>query len=100
MSKLFLQILLIAACGGDSSKEDGSVVSEDNCSACGADQICVVVFSDERTTRCEDIPDDCGTDASCFDDVCVEAMFDSCPDGFINAGCSDTFPPTVISCNP
>ena len=100
MGKAAVLFMLIAACGGDSAKDDGPVGSVDDCSQCGTDQICVIVFADERTTSCEAIPEACSPEASCFDDVCADAMYDECPEGFVNMACSHTFPPTVISCNP
>ena len=99
MGKAAVLFMLIAACGGLRQRR-WTVGSVDDCSQCGTDQICVIVFADERTTSCEAIPEACSPEASCFDDVCADAMYDECPEGFVNIACSHTFPPTVISSNP
>ena|GEM_PF-5981059 len=93
-------LIALAACSGDSEKGGLDLGQATDCSECSTDQICVVVFSDEKSVTCEDVPAECADDASCTDDECMIAMFESCPEDFINTGCSDTFPPTVISCNP
>lgn len=100
MRVLPILALLASACGGDSSKGDDETGLVDDCGACSTTQICVMVFADETTASCQAIPDECGSEASCTDDACAVAMFEACPEGGFNTGCSDTFPPTVISCNP
>jgi hypothetical protein len=35
----------------------------------------------------------------CIDDTCRAALYDLCESPAIGVGCSDTFPPTIISCN-
>ena len=100
MKPLLLSVLLASACGSDSSKDEAEPGQVDDCSECGTRQFCVVVFGDERTTACETIPDACGSEASCTDEECASAMDESCPESFWTTGCSDTFPPTIVSCNP
>ena len=100
MKSVVLFSLLLSACGGGASKDDTEPGPVDDCSECGAGQFCVVVFGDDETIACETIPDACGSEASCTDDECASAMVDFCPETFWTTGCSDTFPPTVVSCNP
>ncbi len=94
--------VLCFACGDDDSSSDGSGATGpvSDCSACGSNQICVRVFGGEDTIACEAIPAECNGTADCFEASCASAMYAFCPDGFVNTACSDTFPPTVISCNP
>ena len=92
--------LAFAACGGGDIKNDVNSTEVDDCSACGTNQICVMVYSAETATTCEPIPDACEGEASCFDDECALAMLESCPEDYLSTGCSDTLPQTVISCNP
>lgn len=100
MNPTIALLFVITACGGGGSTADEHSDGSDPCGQCGDDEICVIVYSDETTQSCEAIPEVCGTDASCTDDDCAMAMYDSCPESFVNTGCSDTFPPTMISCNP
>lgn len=49
---------------------------------------------------CEPKPSVCGTPASCADTPCIAAMYAFCESPYIGVGCSDTFAPPIISCNP
>ena len=94
-------VVFMWACG-DSSSDNISNEQSDmvtSCSACGAQQVCVKTFGDEELTVCASIPEACDGQADCFEQTCVAALYDLCGDNFINTACSDTFPPTVISCN-
>ena len=51
-------------------------------------------------TECKPIPAACGAMASCADQACASAIYGLCAAPYIGAGCSDTFAPTIISCNP
>jgi hypothetical protein len=103
---------LSLACGGDGDGGGGSdgvgaggtgggnaPVTVASCDACNEAQVCVRTFDAEDTIECMPIPMVCNAMADCFDEACSVAMYDLCGDDFINNGCSDTFPPTVISCN-
>jgi hypothetical protein len=97
--------LSIVGCSGGATDDTGAVggggpsgeVSA--CSACADTQVCIMEFSEEDTVRCEPIPEVCAGEANCFDVECQMAMYDYCPLETWAWGCSDTFPPTVISCN-
>ena len=51
-------------------------------------------------TTCEPIPASCGSAAACDVQACIHDMYGYCESPYIGVGCSDTFPPTIISCNP
>ena len=107
---LFLGLSFFLACGDDADSDDttssntaatdapsGTVSS---CGDCNEEQVCVRIFGDEDMTSCAPIPAACNGMANCFDDVCSAALYALCGEGIVNTGCSDTFPPTVVSCNP
>ena len=54
----------------------------------------------EGQTVCKPLPASCGTTASCADNNCIRDMYDYCDSPYLGVACSDTFPPTIISCNP
>jgi hypothetical protein len=92
---------LIVACGGDGSSGQSSGGDEEGCNACGSDEVCVANLSEgKETDRCVAIPSACGGTASCADSACIGALYDLCEMGWIGVGCSDTAPPTLVSCNP
>ena len=103
----YLVVCVVAcvwACGDDDgdgasngTNTDGPVQSCDNCSA---EEVCVRTYGDELVIACEPIPSECNSTADCFEETCAAAMYDLCAEGIVNTGCSDTFAPTVISCNP
>ncbi len=84
-------VLLLAACGDSSSTK------------CATTQVEVDYFKGTRDGQvdCKPIPASCGATASCSDQMCIHDMYGLCtaPE-YIGVGCSDTFPPTIISCNP
>jgi hypothetical protein len=51
-------------------------------------------------TECKSIPSGCGSKADCSDQACISALYALCASPYIGAGCSDTAPPTILSCNP
>lgn len=86
-----LLVLLLAssglvACGGSDE--------------CGEDEVEVTYLgtSNDRTV-CEPIPAACNGTAMCIDDTCRAAMYGLCESPAVGVGCSDTFAPTIISCN-
>ena len=85
-----LAFLLVAACG--SSSDD----------SCSTDDVEVDYFRGDRDgeTLCKPVPATCGGAASCGVNECIRDMYALCDSPYIGAGCSDTFPPTIISCNP
>jgi hypothetical protein len=98
-------LLPLTACtisrdGGGRDDDDDDAAG--SCDACSDSEICIIDFFDADATdyRCDPIPDVCGDIASCTDVECVSAMYDFCPEDTSGWGCSDTFPPTMISCNP
>ena len=88
MRKLLL-VAALAGCGS-SSKDD-----------CAENQVEVAYLTGARDgeTVCKPIPAACGTTAACGVQACISAMYAYCESPYIGAGCSDTFPPTIISCN-
>jgi hypothetical protein len=91
-----LLILLLAlglGCGGD---DDGAG------DGCGEDQVEVSYLGgdDDGRTECAAIPAECGETAACDSDACRGALYGLCDDPYTGVGCSDTLPPTIVSCNP
>ena len=95
---LLAAVSLFVGCGDDSGGTSSGTVTD--CSSCSGSQVCVKTFADQETTACMPIPDACQGQADCFDQGCAAAMYELCGADIVNTGCSDTFPPTVISCNP
>jgi hypothetical protein len=93
MTRTFALVTLLAvsACGGDSGPN-----------GCSASQVEVAYLgggSDGKTV-CQPIPAACGATAACAVQACIAAMYSLCAQPYIGVGCSDTAPPTIISCNP
>ena len=87
---LVLVLALAIGCGGSSSSD-----------GCPEDQVEVTYFGGARDgeTVCKPIPAACGATASCAVTACIAAMYGYCESPYIGVGCSDTFPPPIISCN-
>jgi hypothetical protein len=74
----------------------------DSSKGCSSSQVQVEYLgggSDGKMT-CAAIPSACGGTASCAAQPCIAAMYGLCASPYIGVGCSDTAPPTIISCNP
>lgn len=95
MRALFLTMALVA-CGGGS---DDSGAGGGGCDACADGEICLVYFEESGDTReeCAALTPNCSGDDSC---ECRGEMYGQCEDPFVGVSCSDTSPPTIISCNP
>ena len=80
-------LFFVSACSG---KDDG----------CGDNEVKVAYLgtSNDRS-ECKPIPAECGGNAECGVMACIAAMYGLCEDPAYGAGCSDTYPPTIISCN-
>jgi hypothetical protein len=83
-------LLAVSSCG------------ESGPSKCSGSQVEVKYYggASDGKTACQPIPAACGATAACADQACISAMYSLCAQPYIGVGCSDTFPPTVISCNP
>ena len=94
MSVALLSLLAVGCGGGD---DDGGGTG-----GCGDDQVEVAYLGgdDDGRTECAAIPAECGATASCESDECRGALYGLCESPYIGAACSDTFPPTIVSCNP
>lgn len=86
-----LALACAAACGSSSSSP-----------SCTAAQVEVDYFkgANDGEVVCKPIPASCGSAASCSDMNCIRDMYGLCDSPYLGVGCSDTFPPTIISCNP
>jgi hypothetical protein len=96
---------LLFACGGGGSSGagGGGGGAATGCSACKATEACVVNLDKnavKKGERCVAIPAACGKTASCSDQACEGALYGLCEMGWTGVGCSDTYPPTLVSCNP
>ena len=91
-----LPFLLFFACG---DQEGGGGAAAEGCDACGEGEYCINYLGGERDGEelCAAIPDACDGDDSC---ECRGEMYDGCEEPYYGVGCSDSFPPTLISCNP
>jgi hypothetical protein len=92
--KFILLALAIAACTSSSSNGGDD---------CGSNQVEVDYLGGgarDGETDCKPIPASCGTAGSCADNDCIRDMYDYCESPYIGVGCSDTFQPVLISCNP
>jgi hypothetical protein len=85
----FLVVAMLASCGSSSND-------------CGSDQVEVSYLGGARDGQnvCKPIPPSCGTTAACSVQACIHDMYGYCDSPYLGVGCSDTFPPTIISCNP
>ena len=89
----------VVACGSEDDENGGNGGGGgDGCDGCTDGELCVIEFGDSTEERCEAIPDICGETGDCFDTECQSAMYDYCPEETSAWACSDTFPPTYISC--
>jgi len=92
MKSIALGWLLVAsaACGTSGS------------TSCSDTEVEVKYFrgASDGKTECKPIPMECGGTAACANQPCIAAMYGLCAQPYIGVGCSDTFPPTIISCNP
>ena len=88
---LILSALVAAGCGSSSSSQD-----------CSDTQVSVDYIRGGRDgeTVCKPIPASCGSVADCANNACIRDMYSYCESPYLGVGCSDTFPPTIISCNP
>jgi len=86
----FFLVVALASCSSSSSKD------------CGSDQVTVTYLGGARDgeTTCKPIPASCGSAAACAVQACIRDMYGYCEAPYLGVGCSDTFPPTIISCNP
>jgi hypothetical protein len=90
MARAFLLAMVFAACGSSSSSD------------CRTDQVEVSYLGGTRDGQnvCAAIPASCGSTASCAVMACIHDLYGLCDSPYIGVGCSDTFPPTIVSCNP
>ena len=67
---------------------------------CGTDEVEVTYLgtSNDRV-ECHPIPSECNGLGECEVNACISAMFGLCESPAFGVGCSDTFAPTIISCN-
>jgi hypothetical protein len=101
VGQVCLLVGLVIACGEEGETNGANVEGVvSSCDACGDTQVCLRTNGSELVIECVAIPDECDGTADCFDDTCAAALYEMCGADFINTGCSDTFPPTVVSCNP
>ncbi len=105
MNKLFLTLILSfgfvlgAGCPGNDDDDDDAAA--EGCDACGDGEVCMAYMGGEEDYEaCDVIPADCGGEAACSDQDCISALYALCDEGWVGVGCSDTFPPTLVSCNP
>ena len=83
-------VAALASCSSSSPKD------------CGSDKVEVTYLGGTRDgqTTCKPIPASCGSAAACAVQACIRDMYGYCDAPYLGVGCSDTFPPTIISCNP
>lgn len=70
---------------------------------CGEDEVQVVYLRGgdrEGEVVCKPTPAACNGTASCGNIDCIREMYGYCEPPYTGVGCSDTFPPPIISCNP
>lgn len=85
-----LIFVVLAACGSSSD-------------TCSQDEVEVHYLGGgplDGTIDCAPIPASCGATGSCADNTCIRDMYALCDSRYIGVGCSDTFQPVIISCNP
>ncbi|HEY4182628.1 MAG TPA: hypothetical protein VGM90_37610 [Kofleriaceae bacterium] len=87
---LALAITGLPACGSSGS------------GGCAEDEVEVDYIRGARDgdVHCAARPAACPNPAACDDDQCRGSMYGLCDPGYIGVGCSDTFAPPIISCNP
>ncbi|HEX8106294.1 MAG TPA: hypothetical protein VF516_01145 [Kofleriaceae bacterium] len=88
----FLLLLAAASAACGSSNDAG----------CHSNEVEVDNFRGARdgAVVCKPIPASCNGTASCADNSCIRDMYGLCDAPYLGVACSDTFPPTIISCNP
>jgi hypothetical protein len=88
-----IRVLVVAGLASCSSSPSNS---------CDSTQVEVSYLRGARDgeTVCKPIPASCGAVAACDVQACIRDMYGYCDSPYIGVGCSDTFPPTIISCNP
>jgi hypothetical protein len=93
-----LLAIALAACAGD----DGLAADDDDDTdgdGCAETEVAVAYLdSEDEREDCEPIPAACGATADCANDECVAALYDLCEPPSTGSGCSDGFPPTIVSC--
>ncbi len=98
MRILMLTALLITGCGGGDDDDD---VAVEDCSDCVDGEVCVAYLgTDDDHDECAAIPTECGGTADCMETDCISALYDLCENETMGVACSDTSPPTIVSCNP
>lgn len=92
--------LFLTSCGEDDGGGSGAPAT--GCDACTDGQVCVTYLGGDEDDReeCADAPAECGETPECAVDACRGATYGLCEEGWIGVGCSDTFPPLIVSCNP
>ena len=93
----FGTIVIAAACN-----TSGTAGSGGGSGSCTSKQVQVVYLKGtmDGKKQCASIPAACGATASCSDQACISALYGLCASPYIGVGCSDTAPPTIVSCNP
>ena len=86
-----LAALAVISCGSSASNMD-----------CRTDQVQVDYIRGTRDgqTICKPIPASCAGTGSCANNACIRDMYGYCDSPYLGVACSDTFAPTIISCNP
>jgi hypothetical protein len=90
--KLLLCSVVVAACGSSGSNEK-----------CSTNEVEVDYLGGgarDNEVDCMPIPGSCGSTASCSVMACIHDLYGYCDSPYIGVGCSDTFAPTIVSCNP
>jgi hypothetical protein len=89
MIRIAFLACMVAGCGGGSG------------SSCTSTEIEVHYFggSADGKVACMPIPSACNGMASCAVTPCISAMYSTCASPYFGVACSDTFPPTIVSCN-
>jgi hypothetical protein len=87
-----LLALALAACGSSSSTDK-----------CGTNEVEVDYLGGgarDGEVDCKPIPASCNGTGACGVNDCIRDMYGYCESPYIGVGCSDTFQPAIISCNP
>ena len=79
-----------------------SLVGCGSSSECGEDEVQVVYLGGDRDHEvvCKPRPATCPNPATCAVTDCIRDMYSYCEPPYFGVGCSDTFAPPIISCNP
>lgn len=69
---------------------------------CGKDEVEVAYLRGARDGEsvCKPLPAACNGKGECAVLACIREMYGLCESPYIGVGCSDTFAPPIISCNP